>query len=162
MNELTAARLRELLSYDQGTGVFTWRVRMNNLAAGAVAGCLGSRGYWRIKVNKRIYQAHRLAWLYVHGLWPNGDIDHVDGERANNVISNLRDVSQSVNGQNQRRAHSKNKSSGLLGVSANRGRWRAQILVAGKNITLGRFDTPELAYSAYLAAKREHHAGCTI
>lgn len=160
---LTAARLRELLHYDPETGVFTWRVRTNShVAAGSSAGSLDGCGYMRIGISGTSHQAHRLAWLHVHGRWPDGDIDHIDGNREKNRISNLRDVAHSVNQQNQRRAHSRNKSCGLLGVGAHRLRWRAQIMVDGKRLHLGTFDTPEQAHDAYISAKRLHHAGCTI
>lgn len=160
--ELTAERLRELLHYDPDTGVFTWRVRTNSrAAAGAVAGAMTGRGYLRIGINRKEYMSHRLAWLYVHGSWPEGDIDHRDGNPLNNRIGNLRDVTNVVNLQNQRRARAGNKC-GLLGVSPSQGKWMAQIRAEGRNRYLGRFDTPALAHAAYLRAKRELHPGCTL
>lgn len=160
-HDLTAKRLRELLVYNEETGVFTWRIGRPRARAGAIAGGFGCEGYWRISVDWRQQLAHRLAWLYVNGSWPEGDIDHRDGCRTNNAISNLRDVPRFVNLQNQRKARSDNKS-GFLGVHAHQGRWRAKIRVNGKNCDLGCHDTPELAHEAYLAAKRVYHAGCTI
>lgn len=156
---LSAARLRELLHYNPETGVFTWRVgRKGVRCAGAVAGAMNARGYWRIGVDNRRYLAQGLAWLYMTGEFPPGDVDHRDGARANNRWANLRGVTRSVNNQNQRRARKDNRA-GLLGVSPNRRKWAASINVDGVKTHLGSFDTPEQAHAAYLAAKREWHPG---
>ncbi len=151
-----------MLHYDAETGVFTWRVRSANcIKVGDVAGSKNGKGYIGIKLLGRQYQAHRLAWLYTHGAWPAGQIDHIDGCRINNAIANLRDVSQSVNQQNIRSARS-NNTHGFLGVTRNGKRWRAQICVDGKQRRLDGFSTPELASAAYLEAKRRLHAGNTL
>jgi hypothetical protein len=104
---------------------------------------------------------HRAAWLYVHGKWPNGQIDHINGDRSDNRISNLRDVSHSVNQQNVHRPRRDN-ASGFLGVTRQKNLWTSQVTVSGKTLHLGLFKTPEEAASAYLEAKRKHHTGCTI
>jgi hypothetical protein len=160
-----AARVRELLDYDAFTGVFVWRVRRNNnnnARQGAVAGTL-NMGYVVIAVDDRLYQAHRLAWLWTHGAWPAGHIDHIDGNKANNALANLRDVTRNVNQQNRKRAK-RNSTSGFLGVSwyAPSRKWRAQIGLAGKTWNLGLFTTPEDAHARYLAVKREIHEGNTL
>ncbi|WP_230878255.1 HNH endonuclease signature motif containing protein [Burkholderia sp. 9779_493] len=118
----------------------------------------------RITIDGIRMYAHRLAWFYVYGEWPSGDIDHIDGVRTNNAINNLRDVPRGVNMQNQRRARSNNRTSGLLGVTwhARRYRWCAQIQVDGKRKGIGYFDDAETAHQAYLDAKRKLHAGCSI
>jgi hypothetical protein len=164
--ELTAERLRELLHYDQETGIFTWTQRPSEMARkcapGAVAGSVCKvHGYVYIGIDWVKHPAHRLAWLYVRGEWPQFDIDHIDGDRANNRIGNLRDVSRSVNLQNARKARSDSQS-GLLGALRNRNRWMSRIKANGRMIHLGSFDTPEEAHAAYLAAKRKLHEGCTI
>lgn len=160
---ITAQRLRELLSYDQDTGLFTRlsHGRGRRPAEGRPAGCKTDRGYIHIHVSGRIYKAHRLAWLYVNSEWPDGDIDHIDGDKTNNRINNLRSVSTSVNMQNQRSAQKRN-ASGFLGVTVHGGRFEASIKLNGKNIYLGSYATPELAHDAYLAKKREIHPGCVI
>lgn len=111
----------------------------------------------------RFYFAHRLAWFYVHGEWPKGHVDHINGNRDDNSAGNLRDVSPTVNAQNLRKARSDNKS-GLLGVCwvERVKRWKAQINVHGAHLTIGFYESKEEAHQAYVQAKRQHHAGCTI
>jgi len=164
MTKLTAQRLRELLHYSPDTGVFTWRVsRGGAVCAGDSAGYGNGAGYRKIYIDGGQYMAHRLAWLYTHGSWPSGVIDHRDGDRSNNAIANIRDVSICVNNQNQKRAHSSNRSCGLLGVTRDSaGMWQARIRVDGKRRYLGTFKDQEQAGAAYIAAKRLLHAGCTI
>lgn len=160
---MTAERLREILLYDPGSGIFTWKKSYRANTAGRVAGTPSS-GYVVISILKKRFHAHRLAWLYVYGSWPDGEIDHINGIRDDNRIANLRDVPGYINNQNQRKAPSHNKSTKLLGTSfcKQTGRYSAQIHINRKKIHLGRFDTPELAHAAYVLAKRTIHAGCTI
>lgn len=163
--ELTAERLRELLHYNPETGVFTWLVHRQRHRAGDVAGSKHSMGYIEMGVCGSSYLAHRLAWLYMTGAWPAGDVDHKNGQRSDNRFDNLRDVSKSVNLQNRQSAPS-NSLSGLLGVSrsaARKERWTARIQgLNGRPIHLGSFDTPQEAHHAYLEMKRSMHEGCTI
>lgn len=161
MSDLNSTRLRELLDYNPTTGVFTWRVNRRGPARiGAVAGRVNN-GYCEVCVDMRRYLSHRLAWLYVHGNWPQGQIDHINGVRTDNRIENLRDVTVGENHQNKRRPQGANP---YLGVTWHKGRqkWQAQIGVDGVKRVLGRFSTAEEARDAYLRAKRELHAGCTI
>jgi hypothetical protein len=166
---LTAARLRELLHYDPDTGAFTRRfaeltpkggVRK---AAGTVIGRPMAGGYVRVGVAGRRYLANVLAWLYMTGQWPRGDVDHRDGDPSNNRWKNLRDVAHQQNIENRRHAN-KNNTCGLLGVHASgaRGRWTAAIHVGGRKTHLGSFGSPEEAHAAYVEAKRRLHAGCTL
>jgi hypothetical protein len=159
---LTADRVREVLAYDPETGRFTWRVRTGPRGVvGARAGSQRVDGYIQIRLGRRSYLAHRLAWLYVHGAWPKGEIDHVNGGKGDNRIANLRDVPRNLNQQNMRRAHKRSRS-GLLGVGKRDGRWYARIGINDAEVWLGRFDTAQQAHEAYLAAKRQMHDGCTI
>lgn len=152
---ITADRLRDLMSYNTQTGVFTW----NDGVVG-----IGRRtrkegnswGYTSIGVDGRRYGAHQLAWLYVMGEFPNGDIDHINGDRADNRISNLRAATRSANMQNLRGAH-KDSATGFLGVHKSRNKFSAEIMVGGVKHRLGTFDRPELAHAAYLEAKRKLH-----
>jgi hypothetical protein len=164
MRELTAERLRELLSYNPNTGEFIRLTRTSNrIKVGDVAGFAHPQGYRTINVDGRKYLAHRLAWLHVTGEWPSADIDHINGQRADNRWKNLRDVSTSVNIQNRRVANRGSKT-GMLGVDfhAVRGKYRASITLAGKQKFLGYFDSPLAAHAAYLEAKRTKHEGCTL
>ena len=161
MKNITIETLRCLLNYDPDTGIFCWRVQPSrNVKAGVVAGTVNHDGYIRIKIDGTLFMAHRLAWLYVYGAWPQDQIDHINGDKRDNRIANLRDVSRSVNMQNQVRAQKDNKS-GLRGVSWNKNkkRWEAGISVNGRNEYLGSFDTTEAAHAAYLAAKLRLHPG---
>lgn len=123
-----------------------------------------SDGYVVIMIDGKSYQAHRLAWLYIYEKWPDNMIDHLNTIRDDNRITNLRDVEHNINIQNQRRAQKNNKSAGLLGVTFNKlaQKYVAQIKLNGKNKYLGLFDNAEDAHEAYLEAKRQYHAGCTI
>lgn len=163
VRQLTASRLRGFLQYDPDTGAFTW---MRNVSigkkAGDAAGGMTAERYIAISFENRTYKAHRLAWLYMTGDWPVGDIDHINGVRSDNRWRNLRDVPRSINVQNQRRAQVHNRA-GLLGVQKRSpGRYRARIIKGGCAHDLGTFDTPEKAHAAYLAAKRRLHEGCMI
>lgn len=155
---LTAERVRELLHYDPETGVFTWRVSGRGPAkVGSIAGTIHtSKGYRNIWVGGN-YKAHRLAWLYVHGVWPEGQIDHINHIKDDNRIANLREV---TNGQNmQNRPHQRNSPSGFKGVlgRTRSGRWPAKIAANGKQYWLGMFDSPEQAYAAYCEAAARLH-----
>jgi hypothetical protein len=159
-SDLTAERLRALLSYDPETGVFTRRVGRSGgrgrAKAGQVAGFVRdrSKGYICICLDCRPYRAHRLAWLYMTGAWPTAQIDHIDGVRDNNRFANLREASNAENGWNGRRH--KDSTSGFKGVTRAGTAWKAQIKVSGLFIYLGRFKTPEAAHAAYVAAAQEH------
>lgn len=157
--ELTQKRLKYLLKYDPATGLFTRRVRTSQMnRAGEIAGTRTGLDYVRISVDGLMYLGQRLVWLYVHGEVPVGDLDHIDGDKQNNRLSNLREVSRSVNMQNISAARANNKS-GLLGVCRHGKNYRAQIKLDGVRHTLGSYKTPEEAHAAYIAAKASMHAG---
>ena len=163
MCALTQQRLKELLAYDEATGVFTRKTKHHRFDIGSIAGGVIPSGYRIMRIEKKNQYAHRLAWLYVHGEFPAKDIDHIDGNRDNNAIANLRAATRSQNLQNQRKPRSDNKS-GILGVSYSKGRnkWVAQIVHGGKQRNLGHYASPELAKEAYITAKRQFHAFCTL
>lgn len=168
-DNLTAARLREVLEYNPETGVFTWiKPSGRRVKVGDVAGARrpdkpgGGGGYRTIQIDGTRYYAHRLVWFYMTGEWPAADVDHRFGMRDDNRWSELREASRSVNLQNQRTARGR---VGLLGVCeypAGSGKFRAQISAGGKCVFLGTFLVPEHAHAAYVEAKRRMHAGCTI
>lgn len=157
-------RLKELLKYDHQTGVFTWMPRHRKPQfAGKQAGCTKANGYIYINIDGVGYLAHRLAFFYATGCHPKNTIDHIDGDKKNNSIANLRDVPSLVNSQNRKKANADNKL-GVLGVRfvESTHSYRAQIRVRGSVKFLGNFKTPELAHNAYISAKRIYHDGCTI
>jgi len=160
---LELATLRELLDYSPETGLFFWlRSNSNASPVGSLAGrSANSDGYRHIVINKRFYKAHRLAWFYVHGTWPQ-QIDHINGDRADNRLCNLRSVTPQQNTHNQRRPHHNNRS-GFLGVSKRtNGQFQAEIRVSGKKRYLGSFPTAEQANAIYIEAKRKLHEVSTL
>jgi hypothetical protein len=154
---LTRARLRELLHYDPETGEFRWRKRPRSwarlrLSAGYIN---AQRGYRYIKVDRRMYGEHQLAWFYMTGRWGRPTIDHRDRDVTNNRWNNLRQATASQNNANRRRP--RHNTSGYKGVCRCRhsGKWRALISRNGRTIYLGKFATPKAAHAAYLAAARK-------
>ena len=148
---LTAEELRKQLDYDPATGVFTWRVaNSRTVQIGDVAGSYEGHGYKRVYIQNREYKAHRLAWLHVHGTWPRAHIDHINGVRDDNRITNLREATYSENNRNRKRRCDTRVAA--KGVDLRHGRFRAQIKAQGKNIHLGYYDTEEEAHAAYVAA----------
>ncbi len=158
---LTAARLREVLVYSPDDGVFRYACTRGPKVQGDPAGTITSHGYVAIKLDGQMHKAHRLAWFWQHGAWPEHDIDHINGDKKDNRISNLRDVPRRVNVENKRRARADNQL-GCLGVSMLRGKFRAAIHVRGKHHHIGYFTTQAEAADAYLLAKRSLHEGSTI
>lgn len=162
---LTREYLIDRLSYDHETGVFTHNHDFGSrYSAGDRADTPGHSaltGYRLINLLSRKFLAHRVAWFYVYGLFPDGVIDHINCDKSDNRISNLRVVTIQNNIENQRSASSRNKT-GFLGVHKHQGKFRASITIDRKSIKIGVFDTPYEAHAAYLEYKRKYHAGCTI
>lgn len=165
MSALTQKRLKEVLHYSVRTGIFTWKTRLaRRIHIGDVAGSHpNSQGYTHIAIDGIEYKAHRLAWLYVYGEWPDGEIDHKNTVKHHNWIKNLRDLTRTGNKQNTTKAYTNNKT-GLLGVSFNKEsrNFIAKIMINGKTKTIGRYLTPELAHKAYVKAKRKYHKMGTL
>lgn len=141
---LTQTELKTLLDYNKNTGDFTWKIYRGGIVkVGGIAGKVELNGYHRIKVNGKLYQAHRLAWFYVYNEWPSKDLDHINRVRSDNRIANLRLATRSENAQNTKIRI--NNSSSIIGVSWNKrkNKWRAYITKDYKQIHLGFFDTKE-------------------
>lgn len=154
---LTAERARELLSYDPDSGIFLWRVSPSKpVRSGSVAGYCTTNGYRRIRVDKRPYRAHRIAWLIVNGAWPPDQIDHINGRRDDNRICNLRLATHQDNNRNQRKPDS--NTSGVVGVYWNKRRqkWNAYIKVDRKLLDLGCFTNISDATQARMVAERKY------
>lgn len=164
---LSSNRLRRLVTFNPQTGLFHWRHRpesdfptkassrsWNARYAGHEAfTTTTSAGYRAGRVDGRRYAAHRLAWLHSYGVWPCGEIDHINGNKTDNSLSNLRDVERGVNARNLRT--DRRNTSGHRGVAATpNGRWKAYISHAGRVQHLGTFDTLLTASEARKAAER--------
>lgn len=151
---LLLGRIREQLSYDPETGVFRWLVSRPGVAAGSEAGTFTSEGYRQIALDRRSFRAHRIAFVLMTGQWPENEVDHVNGDRADNRWTNLRDVTCAENHRN--RAIPANNTSGHMGVSFQDGTWRASIFCDGQYINLGRFANKADAIAARTDAEREY------
>jgi hypothetical protein len=137
---LTQERLMEVLSYDSDTGVFVWRQKRGRQVNGSVAGSPHNAGYWSIRVDGRALLAHRLAWMYVHGDWPS-EIDHINGDRRDNRIANLRHVTRQQNCRNAAmRSHNQTGVNGVAYYQRYR-RFRVIMTVDGQSRYLGSFKT---------------------
>lgn len=163
--DVSQSLLKELLDYSEDSGVFLFKRTRGGIKKGSVAGTnlkSGDSFYVRISICGRQYLAHRLAWMYVYGEFPDCEIDHIDGDCSNNRISNLRLASRKQNNENTRLRT--NNSSGYRGVSFRKdtGKWRAQMQHNKKIIDFGYFDTPEEASAAAEKKRREvftHYTG---
>lgn len=155
---ITQQRLKELFYYNTQTGKFTRRIatgRHNCHKKGQAAGTTTLRGYIMMGADGKRYMAHRLAWLYVYGVWPSTDLDHINQDKSDNRILNLREVNRSQNMHNV--SIHKHNTSGHKGVSwfALRQKWRAYIFLDYRQMHLGLFNTIEDAVAARKNAERE-------
>jgi hypothetical protein len=163
---LSGELLRSLVQYDGVTGSMIWQERpchlftnqaqmkrWNRNYAGKNAAHVHPDGYAHTKIGNYYYGTHRLVWLYTHGLFPDGEIDHINGDRADNRIDNLRDVSKSTNHRNKQRPfHNK---TGVIGVKlTKRGVYMAEIFDGERKVFLGSFKDLRDAQIARLAAER--------
>lgn len=151
---ITQERLKELLEYNPDTGVFIWKVQASNRAIiGSAAGFIHAKGYRHIGLDGREYKAHRLAWLYMYGEFPENQIDHINHKRDDNRLVNFRSVKNCVNGKNQ--SIPSDNTSGIIGVYWHKQgkKWKASIMVDGKHIHLGMFKEKALAALSRKAAE---------
>ena len=151
---LTQARLKELVLYDETTGKFFALVSRGNIKAGSEL--TGEKeDYRQIHIDGKNYYAHRLAWLYVYGEMPSQLVDHIDGDKTNNRITNLRVVSSVENARNA--AKKKGCASKYRGVSWSHGVWVAYIRVDGSLKRLGASKREEHAAMMYDIASLKYH-----
>lgn len=148
---ISNSRLKDILSYNEITGIFIWRDEPDD-----IAGTDHSMGYLTITIDGETNFAHRLAWLYVYGKWPKEHIDHVNHDKADNRISNLRDVAHKENMKNCK--ISKNNTSKVTGVywKKLRNKWASQIAVDYKVISLGTFNDFFEAVCSRKSAENKH------
>ena len=153
---ITQSRLKEVLAYDFESGVFTWKVSRNGIRDNKVAGAKNKHGYIYIQIDTKLHLAHRLAFVYMTGDFPENQTDHINGVRNDNRWRNLRPVTRSENLRNQAKA--KNNRSGITGVSWEKraGKWRAKIMANGKQKHIGYFDNLFEAVAARKSAELEH------
>lgn len=158
MGDLTQARLRELLDYDPGTGVFTWKVRRGGVRYNLIAGSKCPKtGYVYVRIDRCRKLAHRLAFMWVEGRWPTHEIDHRNGVRDDNKWVNLREATHRENSQNIKfRSDNKSGYQGVSWHSASK-KWRAFINIGQKFHHLGLFEDPREAHAAYLSSKQRLH-----
>jgi len=154
--DMTRNELKSLLHYCPEAGNFIWLKRRGGSAIrGSIAGSLTDEGYIRLSVFGKAYLAHRLAWFYVYGNWPLHEIDHIDNNRTNNSINNLRLASD--NGTAHNASLRSDNTSGFKGVSRTGNKWRAIISANGVTHNLGSFKYPEQAHDAYCLAGKLLH-----
>jgi len=165
MAYLTQEQLVNLVSYDPSSGVFKYRYRKDSRGrvlkrSGEVVGSLAQQGYLVVRINYKLYYLHRLVWLYMYGCMPTGCIDHINHDKADNRLRNLRDVSNRENLLNLRL--SKSNTSGHHGVCLHKqsGKWLARIKVYGKNLSLGLFS--DIGEAAKARAEEDKKYGFTI
>ena len=146
--------LQEILDYNPHTGIFMWRKQRRGVKVGVPLGTDNGFGYLRITVLGKSYYAHRLAWFYVEGSWPD-QIDHINGIKSDNSYCNLRDVTVQQNAQNKIFPQKTSKSQ-ILGVSWHKKakKWQAHICIYKERKYLGLFASVEEAQQAYLNEKR--------
>ena len=142
------------LNYNPETGVFTWLINTSRIVKGTCAGSV-NQGYVRIKIQRKTYAAHRLAWFMTYGHWPKHELDHVNNIRSDNRLCNLREADRS---ENSRNCVSRGNVCGYKGVFVKpNGRYQARIVVKGVKYHLGHYDTAEEAHDAYVRAALKLH-----
>jgi len=158
--KLTVERLRECLSVDPLTGALRWKVSLRHGFAGRLAGSRSSRGYVTLNVDGVRLYGHRVVFALTHGRWPEGLVDHINGDRKDNAPANLREVTNQANLQNSITPMRTNRS-GFRGVCYCRksGKWLAYVSLNRRNHYFGLHETPEAAHRAYLRGKAEVHPG---
>ena len=160
--KLTQARLKSVLDYDPASGIFNWKISLSSTAGvGDIAGCKNFYGYLVTRIDGKLYLNHRLAWVYVNGYFPENDIDHIDRNRTNNKIDNLREVSRACNLRNC--GNPVTNTSGVKGVYWKKrdNKWYAQIKDNGKKYNLGIYSAFDDAVFARLAGEQSlNWPGC--
>lgn len=157
-NDVAIDVLKEWLSYDPDSGILRWNKRRARCVwVGDPAGSLTSFGYLRVSIDGRRYACHRIAWAMTYGCWPQGDLDHINGNRSDNRIVNLRQATRAQNCQNRKRCSL--NTSGVKGVSwwTRQKKWRAHIRANGRPHLLGAYSCFGRAIKAYREAARELH-----
>ena len=144
---VTQEQLKELINYNSETGIFTNKVTRNSRAVkGQELNPSNEGRYGAVQLNKQKYLLHRLAWFYINGTWPKDQIDHINGIKTDNRISNLRECTNQQNSYNRKGREGTSK---YKGVHAHGNKWRAKVTISGKQIIIGSFNTEKEAALAY-------------
>ena len=153
---ITLSELKNLYDFDPGTGVFSRRISTTRAKAGSF-GSVNDQGYVVLFLNGCSVRGHRTAWFYFYGEWPKSNLDHINGNRSDNRICNLREASHQQNMKN--RKIRLDNSCGYKGVGPNKHckTWRARITVNGRPINIGHFKSKEEARDAYIEAAKKYH-----
>lgn len=150
-------RVRELFIYNPETGEFFWTEKCaKNVKPGERAGYLDKCGYWGLTIDSVTYKAHRVAWAHVYGEWPSIDVDHIDRNRANNSIQNLRLATKSQNQANKKLDHGASKFKGVFFHKIHK-KWMTQLKHNGVTKFIGYFETEEAAALAYNRSAKKLH-----
>ena len=147
--------VKDLLEYDPETGLLIRKMRRGPRKAGSIAGRVEDDGYIRVKVGQNLYPAHRIAWFLHHGQQPEGQLDHIDNDKTNNRISNLRLATPIQNNQNIGKTSS--CTSGVKNVTWQKGAWEVRLRVNGKRMYFGRFQNLFEARERAIELRKLHH-----
>lgn len=152
---MTQARVKELMHYDPDTGIFRWLTapKYSSRKPGDQID-VWQAGYYRTCIDGRKYFLHRLAWLYVHGVWPDDQLDHINGDKLDNRLVNLRPATKA---ENRRNAPGFGSVSGVKGVYPHKYGWIARIRLPGNMMNLGVHKTISEAAEAYRQAAVKYH-----
>lgn len=161
---MTYDKLISLLNYNPDTGMFYWVAKRRGASKKKPAGTKTKSGYIQIMIDNKSYLAHRLAWLHETKSMPKNEIDHIDCNKLNNKIDNLRQVDAVYINQHNRKLPNKNNKAGLIGAfySESLGKWFSRISVNNKKKWLGTFDNAIDAHNAYIKAKKQMHPANTL
>ncbi len=152
---LTQKKVRKLFHYNADTGVITWKVNTSSrVMAGKAAGCISNHGYLRVSIGGKRYLNHRIIWLLHFGYLPEGQIDHINRNRIDNRICNMREVSALCNTRNS--GIGINNTSGVVGVHWRKdiSKWEAKVTVNYRGKSLGVFSVLSEAVAHRLAAEQ--------
>lgn len=152
---ITQEYLQSIIDYNINTGEFYWKKQKQGRKISKIINTLDRRGYVVIKIDRVQYLAHRLAWLYMTGEWPENEIDHKDLNKSNNKWENLREANRQENNRNRRMP--KNNTTGFKGVYKVRDKYIARIQHNGIKFNLGTYGTKEEAFAAYKIKADELH-----
>lgn len=152
--DISAEEINEILEYRDGQ--LYWKVSGNGRYPGKKTGCLGSGGYLQVRIKYKLYLVHRLVWI-MHGKKPAPIIDHINGDKLDNRLENLRAVTQSQNSMNRKQRS--DNTSGIKGVlwSKHKQKWIGTVGMNYKNYLAGQFDTKEDAAIAVAALREKLH-----